>query len=218
MNPYRVGTAVSNDMRLEFRIISHFTWVPSTSNFKIYGWIPETAGLEEGVYTDTVRPHSVMMNPEGCSSLQVVSFSGGKTVMTALQVRVVVKPFCALDVSQHIDFGSWQDLDQPRDQEGSVTVTCDKSTKYSLKLGWGAQGQAGTTRNMANGGEKIAYNLFSDTQRNHRWGDENGGEVKRDIQGDGNKKTFPVYARFPKQKTPSPGTYTDNVVVTLEYQ
>ncbi|RCW86465.1 Csu type fimbrial protein [Phyllobacterium bourgognense] len=217
VNPYRAGTAVANDMRLEFRFISLFTWVPSTSNFKIYGWIPETTGLEEGVYTDTVQAtfrydeSGGWFFPSGCS------FSGGKTATTTLQVRVHVKSFCTLDVSQHIDFGNWQELDQPRDQQGAVTVHCDASTKYAVKLGWGGQGDVNKTRNMANGNEKISYNLYRDDKRSQPWGDNATTGFLKDQQGEGKKKVIPIYARVPKQATPSPGTYADNVVVTLEY-
>ncbi|UXN59967.1 spore coat protein U domain-containing protein [Phyllobacterium zundukense] len=214
VNPYKVGTSVANNMTLGFSLIKLFQWVPSNSDFDIHGWIPDQTGLEEGVYTDMIQ--ASFRYDEGAGT--DCSFTSGKTATASFQVRVQVKPFCALDVSQHIDFGSWQDLDKPRDQEGAVTVNCDKNTSYSLKLGWGGQGDAGNTRNMANGSEKISYNLFSDKQRSVLWGDKDGGKVPSALTSDGNKKTFPVYARVPTQKTPSPGTYTDNVVVTLEYK
>jgi spore coat protein U-like protein len=221
-SPYTVGTEVPNEMVLPFNFVRINEWVPSSSSFPIYGSILDTKGIEEGVYTDTVQAKFRYIPvggflfpgwffPPGCS------FTGGDTVTATMQVRVQVKPFCALDVSQHIDFGNWQDLDQPRDQQGAVTVNCDASTKYAVKLGWGGQGDVNKTRNMANGNEKISYNLYSDDKRLQPWGDNATTGFLKDQQGEGKRKVIPIYARVPRQATPSPGTYTDNVVVTLEY-
>jgi spore coat protein U-like protein len=215
-SPYKVGVSVVNQMNLSFNIIRINETVSTSSSFDVYGSILDTANLEAGVYTDTVQATLQYANvpwfpPEGCG------LPGTKTTTTTLLVRAVVKPFCVLDVSQHIDFGSWQDLDNARDQEGAVTVNCDASTKYAVKLGWGGQGEVNKTRNMANGSEKIAYNLFQDANRTQLWGDDASTGFLKDQKSDGTAKKVPIYARVPKQATPSPGTYTDNVVVTLQY-
>lgn len=70
---------------------------------------------------------------------------------------------------------------------------------------------------MISGNEKIGYNLFRDRQRTQLWGDQTGNMLANQT-GTGSPVEIPVYARVPKQKTPSSGTYVDNVVVTLEYQ
>jgi spore coat protein U-like protein len=214
-SPYKLGVTVVNQMNLSFNIVRINETVSTNSSFDVYGSILDTANLEAGVYTDTVQATLQYADvpwfpPDGCG------LPGTKTTTTTLLVRAVVKPFCTLDVSQHIDFGSWQDLDKARDQEGAVSINCDKSSTYSVKLGWGAQGSA-KTRNMASGSEKIAYNLFQDANRAQLWGDDVSTGFLKDQKSDGTIKKVPIYARVPKQATPSPGTYTDNVVVTLEY-
>ncbi|WP_457300968.1 Csu type fimbrial protein, partial [Phyllobacterium sp. P5_D12] len=212
---YSVGTRIPNDVAPPWVFATLLQRVHGDSNFSIFGVISNKTNVEEGLYTDTV-----------IANFQYVEFWGlfpppadctGPVVSVPLQVRVVVKSFCALDVTQHIDFGSWQDLDQPRDQQGAVTVNCDNSTKYAVKLGWGGQGDVNRTRNMVNGNEKISYNLYRDDKRLQPWGDNATTGFLKDQQGEGKKKVIPIYARVPKQATPPPGTYTDNVVVTLEY-
>ncbi|MBZ9653492.1 Csu type fimbrial protein [Phyllobacterium lublinensis] len=216
VDPYEVGNYVGNNFSLAFRILSLFEWVPSSTSFDIHGWIPDQAGLEEGYYIDMVQAELIytevsIFTASGCN------LNGAKSAKVTFPVRVQVKPYCALEVSQHIDFGTWQDLDQPRDQEGRVKVNCDTKTPYSLKLGWGDQGEAGKSRNMISGKEKISYNLFRDRQRTQLWGDQ-AGNMLANRTGTGSPVEIPVYARVPKQPTPSSGTYMDHVVVTLEYQ
>ncbi|PSH57849.1 spore coat protein U domain-containing protein [Phyllobacterium endophyticum] len=211
---YKPDIAFGKDVAIDWGVLTVLSPVTGTANYPIYAWLPKQQNVPEGEYSTRITAHFKYMrkdgaNPVGCNF-------GGKSSSATFNVRVKVASRCSLDVTQHIDFGSWQDLNEPRDQEGKVAVTCDKGTSYKLYLGWGAQGDAGTTRYMANGDEKISYNLFLDKQRSNLWDGVFGGE-KPSGGGDGNKRTFPIYARVPKQKTPSPGTYTDNVIVTLDY-
>jgi spore coat protein U-like protein len=212
---YRVGTKIPNNVGVPWSFAKIWERTNGVSSFSVHGVITDKASAEDGVYTDTVTANFQYVEYLALFGPPANCF--GPVVSIPLQVRVLVKPFCALEVSEHIDFGSWQDLNEPRDQEGKVAVTCDKGTTYAVKLGWGGQGEVNKTRNMANGSEKIAYNLFQDANRTQLWGDDASTGFLKDQKSDGTAKKVPIYARVPKQATPSPGTYTDNVVVTLQY-
>ncbi|MBZ9601988.1 Csu type fimbrial protein [Phyllobacterium chamaecytisi] len=215
--PYRPGIVNSGDVDVNWSLLSIGERKKGSGTFTFYGWIPVQKNIADGEYK-TELPVSYtyvgywwLFPPQGCN------LSGAKSTSGNLKVRFIAKPRCTLDVSQHIDFGTWQDLQQPRDQQGEFRVMCPKGTNYDLKLGWGDQGVSNTTRYMSNGNEKINYDLFKDSQRSQLWGDA-GALVLKGQKGDGLETAFPVYARVPKQNTPSQGTYNDHVVVTLEYQ
>ena len=74
-------------------------------------------------------------------------------------------------------------------------------------------------RKMKAGSATIGYQLYQDAGRSLVWGDTltgAGANVKSDT-GNGMAQAHTVFGRVPAQTTPAAGTYTDTVVVTIEY-
>ena len=69
---------------------------------------------------------------------------------------------------------------------------------------------------MTKGAEFITYGLYRDTSRTLPWGDTSGTNTLGGT-GSGITQSLPVYARIPPQNTPTPGTYSDTIVVTVTY-
>jgi spore coat protein U-like protein len=69
---------------------------------------------------------------------------------------------------------------------------------------------------MAKGAEIITYGLYRDTARTLPWGSTSGTNTVGGT-GTGSNQALSVYGRVASQNTPSPGTYTDSVVVTVTY-
>ena len=86
-----------------------------------------------------------------------------------------------------------------------------------MSLGSG-QNSNGTTRRMAGpGGQFLNYGLFRDSGRTVQWGNGTalGGQVSG--TGSGSAQSLTVYGRIPASQLATPGSYSDSVVVTVEY-
>jgi spore coat protein U-like protein len=63
----------------------------------------------------------------------------------------------------------------------------------------------------------INYQLYRNAGRSEVWGDGNSGTVTVAGTGNGAPQAATIYGRVPAQITPNPGSYADQVVVTVTY-
>ncbi len=103
------------------------------------------------------------------------------------------------------------------DTTSSVFVTCTNNLPYDIGLNEGTTaGGTTTTRLMDNAGTTVSYQMFSNAGRTTNWGDAVGIDTVAGT-GTGSSQALTVYGRVPTQSTPTPGTYTDTVVVTVTF-
>ncbi len=116
-----------------------------------------------------------------------------------------------------VNFGSTGVLQSALDASGVISVTCTSAAPYTISLDGGVAAVTDPTqRKMTRAGEEIVYGLYQNNARTLPWGDViNTNTVSG--TGTGLAQDFTVHARVPAQATPSPGTYNDTVVVTLNY-
>jgi spore coat protein U-like protein len=100
------------------------------------------------------------------------------------------------------------------DAMGEISVTCTKGAPYTISLDGGTTGGTPTARKMSKGAEQITYGLYRNAGRTLGWGQTNNVDNVAGM-GTGIQENFTVYARVPPQPTPSPGVYTDTIVVTI---
>lgn len=118
--------------------------------------------------------------------------------------------------AQYIDFGNRGVLGSNIDQDGQVTVNCSPATPYVVALSPGGANAGPTARRMTKGVEFITYGLYSNAARSLPWGDTTGTNTVGGT-GTGLGQNLPVHARIPPQTTPTPGTYSDTIIVTVTY-
>lgn len=139
--------------------------------------------------------------------------SGGSTSFSFQATATVVKS-CNVSAS-NLDFGAVGDLNTIVDGQSSLTLQCTKGTGYSVSLNGGLSGATDpAARKMTSGAEAISYGLFQNGARSTPWGVSTnalGGTGSASVQ------TIPVYGRVPVQPTPSVGTYSDTIVVSVTY-
>ncbi len=118
-----------------------------------------------------------------------------------------------------LDFGTVNGfLSANVDQTTALQTTCTSGTAYKIGLDNG-QNAVGTTRRMAGpAGEYAAYELYRDSNRTLRWGNDttNGTDTVND-SGNGLAKTNTIYGRVAPQATPAPGSYSDTITVNVTY-
>jgi spore coat protein U-like protein len=116
-----------------------------------------------------------------------------------------------------LNFGATGVLRAGLDATSSITVTCTNAAPYTIALDGGLTGAANPTqRKMSQGAETITYGLYQDSGRTSPWGNSAGVNTIAGT-GTGLAQSFTVYGRVPAQSTPSPGTYSDTVVLTISY-
>jgi spore coat protein U-like protein len=136
--------------------------------------------------------------------------TGGAATWTA-----TVLSNCVVSASG-VNFGSAGIIAANVDATGSTTVQCTNSTPYTVALDGGTSGATDPTqRKMSKGAEKITYGLYQDSARSQGWGNTTGQTVGG--TGTGSSQALTVYGRVASQTTPSAGSYSDSVVVTVTY-
>jgi spore coat protein U-like protein len=115
-----------------------------------------------------------------------------------------------------MDFGSTGTLATAINGVSTITTRCTTGTPYSISLSNGQTGTSPTTRKMTQGTGAILYALYRDSARTLAWGDAIGTNTMSGT-GIGSNQNFSVYGKVPTQATPSGGTYTDIVNVTVTY-
>jgi spore coat protein U-like protein len=164
-----------------------------------YTWSNSSPGIKYG-YTGGAAC------PTGSSTT-----TAGSTVWTA-----TVLANCSVSATG-VNFGSTGPIVSNVDASGTVTVQCTNSTPYTVALNGGNSGASDPTRRkMAKGTETITYGLYQNTARSLPWGSTTGTNTLGGT-GSGSNQSLTVYGRVAAQTTPSPGTYTDSVVVTVTY-
>ncbi|BCH28968.1 hypothetical protein MesoLjLc_08980 [Mesorhizobium sp. L-8-10] len=168
-----------------------------------------------GLYTSTFAGAEISFNwqtyvllPPACSAVTA------NPTRPTFTVRANVPANC-LVTAQNIDFGNHGVLSSQVDAASGLGVTCTQGTAYTVGLNNGVTGTGPMARRMTKGAEAVVYGLYKDTGRTQPWGNS-GGELVPGT-GSGATQNLPVYGRVPAQTTPSPGTYTDTVVVTVTY-
>jgi spore coat protein U-like protein len=136
-----------------------------------------------------------------------------------IPATITIEPSCQVASSSTLDFGSTGALVASLDVQSNFVVQCSDTTPFNVALDGGSTpGGTVATRLMAggSGGEVVSYQLYSDPARTANWGNTVGADT---VSGTGNGSTMnlTVYGRVPAQATPSPGTYSDTVMITISY-
>ena len=133
----------------------------------------------------------------------------------SFQVRARVPDFCEVSATD-LDFGTVGLLQNPVDANGSIRVRCTNGTTYRIRLSGGQAGAvAPDQRRMRRGSHTVRYGIFRDSARTLGWGDQPGNSVSG--VGNGAVQTYTTHGRVFAQPTPPAGTYTDTIVVTVDY-
>lgn len=143
--------------------------------------------------------------------------SGRKGGVAAFNVTAANNKTCRVTAND-LNFGAVTafSIGANRDVNGSATVTCTNGTAYRVLIGNGLTGTGPTARKMTNGANSVTYAIYRDAARSLAWGSTSGVNSLAGT-GTGLAQTITMYGRVPPQAVPPPGTYSDTVVMTVEY-
>ena len=188
----------------------------------------QATGLPVGTYSDNAI--QFMFDEQGnggaCEGNFVSSSSNWDAINpVAYTANFVVPSVCTLVSTTTVNFGNIAaSTTVPTGgipATGAVAVQCNQGAPYTVYLGNG--NNFTTTRRMKSGAVFLAYQLYQDSAHSIAWNATNvgtiGGTGGVSSTGSGSNQTLSVYALIPAGTAvpATTGTYTDTVVVTVNY-
>lgn len=153
------------------------------------------------------------------------TFAQAGTSTANLTVQITITGSCTINAAT-LNFGSVSGTTLASTlQSGSTTVsvTCTNGSPYSIAMDSGAN-VSGSQRRMANAGNFIDYDLYTDSAHINPWTTATSSTTCTTTNGcflgtgNGSAQTINVYGTVPATGTaPSTGTYADTVVMTITY-
>lgn len=142
---------------------------------------------------------------------------GPLTSQTSFSATATVPPECHISVGDILDFGQFAGLPGPAvTATAAIDLICRRGTAWRLSLGDGLHAQ-GATRRMSNGsGAYAPYELYRDAAMTQRFGQTVNVDQLAGT-GTGSNQSVTVYGRVPAAQSLIPGSYSDQVVVTVTY-
>jgi spore coat protein U-like protein len=154
---------------------------------------------------------------------------GGRSASAAtetgtLAVSATVSASCLVSTAA-VNFGNYDPLTThataPLDGAGSVIIRCADGLAVNVRLGLSAVAVTGSVddaplREMAGpGGDRLAYNLFTDPARTDVWG--NTAATGVGATGDGLDQALPIYGQIPAGQNRASGVYNDTVTASVVF-
>lgn len=142
------------------------------------------------------------------------------TATANLSVSANVNARCSISAPSTLAFGVYDPVvdhvSADLDADTSVTVACTKNSPgvwVGLDLGANA---SGSTRRMASGAERLAYELYSDAGRTTVWGSVLASGVSYTPTSK-DPVNISVYGRVPAGQDVGVGSYSDSVTATINF-
>jgi len=151
--------------------------------------------------------------------VSITGTAAAASAMTSFQVSATVISTCTVSATDLV-FGNYSPVaTTDTDSASTVTVQCTNLTPYAIGLGaGGGSGATVAERRMTKDAQTLTYSLYQDLARNTVWGDDFdvGGNAVSAV-GDGLSQSHTLYGRIPKGQNVNIGTYTDTVLVTVNF-
>ncbi len=137
------------------------------------------------------------------------------TATTTFNVTATVATSCSATAAD-LAFGSY-DAASATDTTATSTinVTCSLLTPYTISLDNGSFA-SGSTRQMGSGASRLSYEIYRDVTMTNIFGSI---AQSLGVAGIGTGFAVPqiIYGKVPKNQAVAPGSYTDQITVTIDY-
>jgi spore coat protein U-like protein len=156
-----------------------------------------------------------LLVPTGLAAAAVFAPLGPSAAQRPIHMR------CSVTSAVGMSFGPYDTLAPvPVDSTGFVSFRCQgvgPTDSILIELGRG-RGNSIMPRRMNRRGEALEYNLYLDAARTVVWGDGSRGTgVYQTRPVEGRTESVPIYGRIPARQTVTPGQYSDQVMLTIQF-
>lgn len=145
------------------------------------------------------------------------------TATGSLTVNATVSSTCLVSSGGGtLSFGAYDPINTnasaPLQQSGTFQIQCTNGLTATILLGQGLNAGSGSTdaapiRNMTNGTSMLNYQLYTTGARSTVW--DNASGVSQLTTGQ--TQTMTVYGSIPAGQNVTSGSYSDTVVITVNY-
>lgn len=151
----------------------------------------------------------------GVMSITAYSYAGSAT--GNFQATASLSSTCTISTWTDVLFGTLTPGSTSYYSNEAFNTTCTKGTAYTVTTGYGNAGTSnrymlGTTK-----GDKLYYNLYTDTSYANIYGDGNNGTTKLSGIGTGNAQTTIIQVKMAPNQYVTPDNYSDNITLTVNY-
>lgn len=154
-----------------------------------------------------------------------VAVAGPSPQNSTFNVTANVPGSCTIVSTGDIAFGAYDPADvnatTPLDGTGSVSVRCTKGIAATVALDEGSNPAASSTctaplRQMANGTERLGYEIYADSARTTVWGCTTAAQGFTSTTA-ALPTTLQTFGRIPAGQDVATGPYSDVVVVNVTF-
>lgn len=151
----------------------------------------------------------------GVLAVAAPSYAGSAT--GNFQATATLSSTCTISTWTDVLFGTLTPGSTAYYASEAFNTTCTKGTAYTVTTGYGNAGTSnrymlGTTK-----GDKLYYNLYTDTSYTHIYGDGNNGTTKINGIGTGNAQTTIIQVQMAPNQYVTPDNYNDSITLTVNY-
>jgi spore coat protein U-like protein len=128
-------------------------------------------------------------------------------------------PSCKIGSVVGVGFGAYDVFsDAPNNSGvGRVTIQCNGIRRQTVVVTLSAgHSHSFAARILSSGGNSLAYNLYTSASRSVIWGDGTGGSSTMTVAGDAST-SLSVYGQIPAGQDPGAGSYSDSILLTVEF-
>lgn len=148
------------------------------------------------------------------------AFAGPSPQSDDFEVSITLENDCTITFN-NINHGTVTTLASNNDAASvGDNITCSFADSYSIALNVGTGGGTFATRTLANGGNTLNFNVYSDAGRTTVWGDGSAGApaLVGMATGGGTPNDLTVYSRVLGGQTGKPeGTYSSTITATATF-
>ena len=170
-----------------------------------------------GLYSSTYSTFHTLLD-YGYNTTQNCNTISARATQASFTVQAQNTPTCNVAVTA-MNFGTISGLTTAQITSNQIALTCTNGASYTVALNNGANGGTSPVlRYMAAPGvtQKLSYGVFKDAAHGQPWGSTIGTDTQSGT-GNGVAQNYAAYAFMPAQGSPNPGTYSDTVIVTVNY-
>ncbi len=181
----------------------------------LYFQIPSGRNVAAGTYLDTL---TVSWRWDYCAGIGVGRLCLRRdrgSGSASMQLSVTVTNDCLIRAPD-LSFGAAPIVSDFAAVTGSLALRCTKGMAYTVGMSAGGQPHTNGRRQMANGAQRLQYDVFGPDGAVWRQADN---RASSDGAADGHStEQFPYTAKiYPDQATPPVGAYTDSVIIDVRY-
>lgn len=179
--------------------------------------------IAAGSYTTTI---TLTVSYNVCAGLNVAGVCVGTVQSSSgtampITVNMVITNDCTTITAPNVSFGSAPLVGSFSTVQQTINVVCSKGSTYTVGLSNGSY-FSGTTRQMASGTNRLAYDIYKGTTTTNRWGpsgsDRWSSATSTSLNADTVTRNFTYTAQIlTTQNTPAAGNYSDSVVVDVAF-